>query len=164
MHSRAHTLSCDVRMCFRPVTLVFCSHLPWLSRFADGPLKHLLSGPATMTESSEEQKYHLRVAQGVQLQSNRMTEATDRRVAAKVQEKSAVKDKEKQERLSQPTTDIEEQYATRAEKAETEADEAERAAKKARAELRGQVAGPHNPHILATRLTYLTMVSQTFAA
>jgi hypothetical protein len=117
-----------------------------------------------MTESSEAEKYHLRVAQGVQLQSNRMTEAEDRRIAAKRQERSAVKDKAKQERLSQPTTDIEEQYATRAEKVETEAAEAEREAKKARVELRGQVAGPYNPHILATRLTYLTMVSQTFAA
>ena len=117
-----------------------------------------------MAVSSEAEKYHLRVAQGVQLQSNRMMEAEDRRIAAKRQERDAVKAKEKQERLSQPTTDIEEQYATRAEKAETDAAEAEREAKKARAELRGQVAGPYNPHILATRLTYLTIVSQTFAA
>jgi hypothetical protein len=153
-HSRAHVLpSRDTRV-----------SQPLLSRFADGPLKQLLSGPATMAESSEEEKYHLRVQREVQLQSNRTTVANDRRIAAKRQERDAVKEVERQDLLSRPSTDIGKEYAGRAEKVETEAEEAERTAKKARVELRGQVAGPYNPHILATRLTYLTMVSQTFAA
>jgi hypothetical protein len=117
-----------------------------LSRFADGPLKQFLSGPVTMTEPSEEQKRVDRAVTEDLMQTERMLEANDRRAAAIVQKRSAEKDKAKQELLSHPKTDIGKESAARAEKAETDADEAERAAKKARAELRGQVAGPHDPH------------------
>ena len=151
--------------------------------FADGPLKQFLSGPVTMAESSEEEKYHLRVERELQMQSNRTTEAEVRRIAAKRQERDAVKAKEKQEVLSRPSTEIGKESAARAEKVEMEAEEAERTAKKARVELRGQVAGPsqssqpshprdavsqssqssqpsrpsHNPHDPYDRLTILTI-------